>query len=222
MVLCETATFSEAIRALFSITAIRRLLTLESLNVVIDEQIDDVTKIEGRSCRDTINDLLNVSGAIMSVNDAMVTIGPRSSARQSRRIVYGDSDRLRRKPTIFNIKDHNTGMHRLFNSVSINGHRVVDENSIAVYGLREREDFEYEFLTTIDKIDRVAKNILQEFRYPREEMKILVLTEQITGLKLSDNIALNFRPLARPSQDSRMPLYGSACLLYTSPSPRDS
>ena len=206
----EGATFSDAIMAIFGIQNISNLLDLDDLSVVVNEVIDEPGKLENRSCKDSLNDLLNVCGSIMSVDNSRVTIGPRSVNKDSRQILYSDSDALRRRPTIFNIKDYNSGMHRLFNSVSINGHRVIDEGSIAVYGLREREDFEYPFLTAIEKIDRVAKNILNEFRYPQEELKALLLTEQIRKLKLSDNVALDYRPLSRPAKGKRLPLYGSA------------
>lgn len=208
--IARNAKFSDAIRSIFSLSEVSSILRLGNLDLTVDETIDEVTALEGRSCRDSINDLLNVAGSVMSVNNSVVTIGPRSNSGRSRRVVYGDSDPLRRRPVIFNIKDYNTGMHRLFNSVSINGHRVIDQGSINAYGLRERDNFEYPFLTNPEKIDRVAKNILNEFRYPKEEMKILFLTEEIGDLELSDNLALNFNPLVKPAKDSRLPLYGSA------------
>ena len=203
------AKFSDAIRAIFKLSEISAILKLGNIDVLVDEEIDDTSALENRSCRDSINDLLNVAGSVMSVSNSVVTIGPRSTTAKSRNIVYGDSDALRRRPVIFNIKDYNSGMHRLFNSVSINEHRVIDRGSIEVYVLRERENFEYPFLTDLEKINRVAMNILEEFRYPREEMKVLFLTEEIGDVKLSENLALDFTPLAKPS-GNRLPLYGSA------------
>jgi hypothetical protein len=201
--------FSTAIKNILNVTDITSLLTFEAdrVNVGLDLPVDDGSKFDDKTVQAALNSLLLVSSSIMYIDaNQRMNVTTRSETN-SLHTFYGGNEVFGRE-NIISIKKFNSGLHRMFNSLVINGVSTDDPISINRLGVRQKS-LSFDFLTNSLNYLAIGNRILDDFRHQRTEMEIAVRTEDSSTVSLLDLVLVDFTAVARPADGKEFfPLYG--------------
>jgi hypothetical protein len=204
-------TFSTAIKSILNITDITAVLTFDptKISVGLDLTIDDGTKFDDKTVKAALNDLLLVSSSILYI-DSSNTIIVSTRAEDTEAPLhnfYGGNDLFGRE-NILTLKKYNNGLHRMFNSLVINGTSTEDLISINRLGIRQKS-LSFDFMTNSSKYLPIGNAILDDFRNLRAEMEIEVRSENVTNLKILDLVIVDMTAVSTPAEgEDYFPLYG--------------
>lgn len=212
-------TFQSALLAILNTVDITSVLNVQpsNINPALNWTIDDGSKYDNMNKYDALTQLLGASNSVLLIDSSLNVIVRNRVQNLSRPTIYlyGKGDTLGRE-NILSITDYNTGVQRLFNSIVVKGGQPSsstknadgstttstpaataisleehDSNSISIYGLRQKQ-FTFEWLNQATSLDSVATSILNEFRYPKIEFKVVVPTDQILTADLLDTVSVNY------------------------------
>jgi nitrogen regulatory protein PII-like uncharacterized protein len=190
--------FSTAIKALLNQTRIKAVLTYDSseIEVDLDLVIDDEAAFTNVSTWEAIKQLLVASNSVIYIDNETVKVKPRDYKTYETAFFYGPGDTLDRE-NIIKISNWNNGAHRVFNSVKINETLYTDETSANWFGLSETS-FTLGFITDADKELQIATNIVNQFRYPRQEFEMTVPTSLANEVDFFDTIGVSHPIRTKP------------------------
>ena len=200
--------FSTAIKSIINVPEITSVLDYvdAAINVGLDLEIDDGSWFDDKTTKAALDALMVASNSVFVLEDCTMTV--RTRQENSGRVFnfYGHGDLFGRE-NILNIKNLNTGVQRMFNSVVVNDRVVSDQTLIETYSLRQKT-IDLAFITDNDKLELIGKNILTEFKYPKMELEIETTTEVAKGLGLFDLVAIDFPYRVKPADGETLPTYG--------------
>ena len=179
------------------------------VTVKLDSIVDNGSKFDDKTVQEALNNLLLVSSSVLFVDASNTVI---VTSRQDTDIAliskyYAGNDALGRE-NILSITNFNNGLHRMFNSISINDIANSDPISINRYGVRTKS-FNFEFLTDANNYIAIANGVLDDFRHPKTEMEVKIRTEDLPNIKLLDLIIIDLTSAIKPAEGLRFfPIYG--------------
>lgn len=203
--------FSSTFLAIFNDPTIASVLTLVAGNIDLpyDATIDDGSTFDNISARDALNKLLVASGAVILI-DGNGNVSIRDRAANSATSIlnlYGPYDIQRRQNT-HQLKEYNPGLHRMYNSVTINEHEENNSAYVQTFGFRGRT-FDLPFITDEDKLSTIANTVLEEFKAPKVECIVEVPISVSRGVELLDRVSLNWPLRITPYSDGLfLPIIG--------------
>lgn len=202
--------FSTAIKEILNIAAITDVLTYDEaeIDVGLDLTIDKAASLNGVSTWDSLKRLLIVSNSVVFVDDETIKVKTRHENTGQISYFYGPGDTLDRE-NIIKISSYNNGDHRIFNSIFINETSYTDENSEGWFGLRQKP-FTMKFITDPDKETLIAKELVNQFRYPRIEFRLTCSTHLANEIDFFDTIGVTHPVRSRSYRETDMPLWNTA------------
>jgi len=191
-------TFSGAIKALLDQTAIKAVLNYSSgeIAVGLDLAIDTAGSFANVSTWDSIKNLLIASNSVIYIDNETVKVKARSFDTGLISYFYGPGDQLDRE-NVVKITRKNNGAHRIFNSITVNETTYNDDPSIEWFGLKEKT-FTLDFITSETKEQQIAEELVNQFRYPRQEFEMTVPTSLANGVDFFDTIGVSHPVRSRP------------------------
>lgn len=182
--------FSEAIKSIINRTAITSVLTYDSskIEVDLDLTVDTAGSFTGLSTWDALKLLLIASNSVVFINDETIEVRARDYDTGEIEYFYGPGDTLDRE-NIISITAYNNGAHRIFNSIKINDYIDTDDTSAEWFGLKQKA-FTLDFITDSTKELQIARNLVQQFRYPRIEFKMTVTTDLANEVGFFDTVGV--------------------------------
>ena len=210
-IITNGTSFSDAIKFILNITDIIAVLNIDpsKVTVKLDSIVDNGSKFDDKTVQEALNNLLLVSSSVLFVDASNTVI---VTSRQDTDIAmiskyYAGNDVLGRE-NILSITNFNNGLHRMFNSISINDIANSDPISINRYGVRTKS-FNFEFLTDANNYIAIANGVLDDFRHPKTEMEVKIRTEDLPNIKLLDLIIIDLTSAIKPAEGLRFfPIYG--------------
>lgn len=190
--------FSDAIKALLDQTAIKAVLTYDAdeISVDLDLEIDSETPFTNVSTWEAIKQLLVASNSVIYIDDETVKVKARDYDTGNISYFYGPGDTLDRE-NIIKISKHNNGAHRIFNSIKINDTVYTDTISEGWFGLSQKS-FTLDFITDSDKETLIARELVEQFRYPRIEFEMTVPTVLANEVDFFDTIGVSHPIRSKP------------------------
>jgi hypothetical protein len=203
--------FSTAIKKILNVPEITSTLTYSAANVTVnlDLTIDDGDVFSAIPAKEALDLLLLASNSILFVDntDTIYVKARRESLNQFN--LYGIGDQYGRED-IVTIKEYNNGLQRAFSSIKVNENTVAtSEAYVAEYGFRQK-DLTLDFITTLAKEEEIAARLLDEFKVPKPEMEITVLSRAVEGIEILDMVSILSDYRMIPSDGGNLPLRGSA------------
>lgn len=200
--------FSTAIKSILNVPAITAVLTYSAANIEVD--LDLTIDIEGgafdnKSTWEGLKLLLIASNSVVYIDDETIKVKTRDENTNEISYFHGPGDTLDRE-NIIKITDYNNGAHRVFNSIIINDTQYSDDTSVAWFGLKQ-QSFTLDFITDADKELIIAKNLVNQFRYPRIEFRLTCSTQLANQINFFDTIGVNHPLRARPHRIKAAPLW---------------
>lgn len=200
--------FSTAIKSILNVAAITAVLTYSTANIEVD--LDLTIDVEGgafdnKSTWEGLKLLLAASNSVVYIDGETINVKTRDENTNDISYFYGPGDTLDRE-NIVKITDYNNGAHRIFNSVLVNDTTYTDETSKDWFGLKQ-VPFTFDFITDADKELIIAKNIVNQFRYPRVEFKLTCSTQLANQINFFDTVGVNHPLRCRPYKKTNAPLW---------------
>lgn len=203
--------FSAAIKALINVPRVTTVLTYSAanINVDLDLAVDDASAMENLTTWDALQALLAAANSVLYVNDSgAIIVKSRTDNGGSAVGFYGPQDMFGRE-NIISISSYNTGLHRAFNSVVVNGEVASESDYSDKFGAR-MIDFTFGFVTSTVSAGLIAARMLREFKAPKIEFILEVSANDAEGLDLLDLALVDYGPQLRPANGDKLPVYGAA------------
>jgi len=210
-IITDGMTFSQAIKNILNITDILAVLNFDDskVNVGLDLTIDKALEFDDRTAQDGLNDLLIVSSSVLYVDQSntMVVSTREESTERPLHNFFGGYNAFGRE-NIISLKKFNNGLHRMFNSLIINGTSTEDLISINRLGIRQKA-LSFPFITDSKKFIRIGNAILDDFKNLRSEMEIEVRSENSVDIQLLDLVTIDLSSTYKPAEGRDFfPIYG--------------
>lgn len=204
--------FSTAIKKMLNIPSITSVLNYDASLILVDSDvvIDDGEYFSDLNIKQALDELLLASNSILFVdNTDYIRVQPRTESGNVF-YLYGRGDPYGRD-NILSIKNYNTGLHRAYSSVKVNDDTVKSSTAwISEYGFRQKS-ISLDFITTESKEQTIAENILDEFKVPKEELEVTVLTKDVLNIDLLDLVCIDYGYRVTPDGgNEHLPMYGQA------------
>lgn len=203
--------FSDAIKAILSQRELRSVLTYDAtkIGVGLDLTVDDEAPFANISIWEALKQLLIASNSVVFIDDETINVRARDYDTGNISYFYGPGDTLDRE-NIIRISNYNNGAHRIFNSVVINEDTTyTDTTSANWFGLSQIE-FELLFMTDSNKKTRIARTLVEQFRYPRIEFMMTVPTQLANQVDFFDTIGVSHPIKSKPYGDMHGSLWDTA------------
>ena len=205
---------SAAIKTILNVPAITAILTYDAtkINVASDFIIDLGSALEQMTTRDALNMLLVASNSVMTLTSAGVMVIKSRAATNTGSILnlYGPYDQKRRENTV-DLKDYNSGKHRMFNSFLINDTQVDNHDYVAAYGFRQKT-INMDFITNNSTEADIGATLVDEFNLPKIELSVDVPTFVAKDSSLLDRVSLDWPLRITPYTGSFLPVIGDAVI----------
>jgi len=202
---------SDAIYLILNSSDITRVLTVSAANInpSLDVAISDGSVFNNMNKRNALNELLLASNSILYVDedDNVIVTSRAHNTEKSPLRLHGPGD-LRGRENISDIKNYNTGVHRVFNSITVNDSNVKHTQSITTFGARKKE-ITFDWITSDAVEDQIANELLEEFKFPKTELEVTISTFLAKDYDLLDLVSVNYPFKLFPAGD-RIPFYGAA------------
>ena len=204
--------FSTVIKKILNVPAITNTINFSAanINVNLDIAIDDGEVFSNTVVKTSLDALLRASNSILFIDIDDNIIVKERSENVPLHALFGGGDAHGRE-NILSIKNFNSGVHRVFNSVKVGDTEVTTEAAwVLEHGFRQKT-FDFDFITTASKQKQIADRISNHFRVPKMELELIVKTEAVKQIRLLDLGLVAFDWKATPDpDDDRLPMYGVA------------
>jgi len=199
---------SEAMYQILNVPRITSVLGVSPLNIDPDYDftIDVGSVFNNQSVKESLDKLLLASNSCMLIeDDGTVLIRSRDEDGASDPVaLYGQYDEMKRE-NIIDITAYNTGKHRNYTSIVVNGIEAKNEAFVASFGLRQKS-FTFDFITDNATELTIADRLMNEFKVPKIEMNVKVATDLTNGLRLLDRVTVNYPLRVEPAPGSFLPV----------------
>ena len=200
---------STAIKNILSVPEVTSVLNYDEANIEVDNDItiDTGSYFDNLTTKDALDDLLVASNSVAYVDSSdNIIVRTRTETVNNIFNFYGSGDVFGRE-NIIDIRNYNTGLQRTFNSVIVNNQNSSNDDLIDTFGLRSKNT-SFDFITDNDTAMQVADGILDEFKYPKEELDLITYTSEVQGLELLDVVTVDMNFRRTPEGENDLPYYG--------------
>ncbi len=196
--------FSEALYTILNQQVVTLLLGVaaENINCANDQEIDDASKLEGKTILEAINLLLFASNSILYISDDTINVAPRDASDDVLGTFYGQGSSLGRE-NIASIKNVKNGIAKVFNYLiwSDTLTSVQDDTSTGLYGV-QKKDISFDFITDNTKRRSIMQAIVDEFKYPEQEFDLSTPIDfNNVGLKLLNKCSIDYPTVYIPNDN---------------------
>lgn len=202
------SSFETAIENILNIADITSILTVSNANINVDYNgtVGDGSDFDNQNAKDKLNELLAASNSVLTIDNDVVTVRSRDETETTQILrLFGPNDLLGRE-NIIDITKYNTGLHRMFTSITVNGQIRSNSSYEAQFGSKEKK-FNFDFVTDPLVDIAIADRIVDEFKTPKIELNVRVRTSVAKSVKLLDRVQVNYPLRYKPSNDF-LPVYG--------------
>lgn len=200
--------FSTAIKNIINVPDITSVLDYDEalINVGLDLTIDVGSWFDDKTSKTALDALMVASSSVMVIENNKMVVRTREENSGDVFNFYGHGDLFGRE-NILNIKNFNTGMQRMFNSIVVNDREVSDNTLVQTYGARQKR-IDLGFLTDSTTLEIVGTSILNEFKVPKIELEIETTTDVAKSLSLFDLVSIDYPYRVKPANNEVLPTYG--------------
>jgi hypothetical protein len=203
-----------ALASLLDVPTITAVLnySLANNNPDYDFNIDVGSEFDNRRTSDAVNELLLASNSVMIIDgdDNIIIRNRDEDTTRDVLNLYGPFD-IKQRTNITKLISYNTGMHRMFTAVKVNGQEERDAALITDFGYRQKV-VALDFITT-DSIEvAVAERLLEEFKAPKKELQVEVPTYVVRNAQILDRVSLSYPLRVKPIEDKFLPVIGSTVI----------
>lgn len=187
-------TVQEALFQILNTDLIKKVLTvdIENINPAYNATVDDGSAFDNLDAREAIGQLLIASNSILIIDeDDNVIVKSRDENMDKEPLkLYGAGD-LRGRENIIDLPNYNTGLQRVFNSITLNDVVFQNDLSVLTFGTRKK-DISLDWVTNSTNRTNIGNAILNEFKYPKIELEVKIPTEIAKEYELLDRVSINF------------------------------
>lgn len=187
--------YRDALIRILNARPINTVLNVNTDEFVLDVNgtVENAAGLEGLTVKEAVDQILLAANAVLIVDRfGNLTIRVRTNRNTLQRRFFGPYDPLGRTPRVLGVKGLNTGLHRTLNTVVLNGREYIDQPYIDQFGVFKK-DIDLDFITSESEGNRVARNLIDRFRYPKREMSIIVPIRSALDLNLLSLISVDYR-----------------------------
>lgn len=203
---------SDAMFNVLNNTTIKSVLNISEANINpdLDVRIDVGSAYDNDPTKTALDEMLLISNSVLTVDSSDNVIIRSRDEDTTRDILnlYGKFDILGRE-NIVSLRDYNTGRHRMFTSVRVND-TTEDETGLGIdFGERQKK-ITLDSITTVSKEVDIAKRLLNEFKVPKQELRVTVPTRLVNQSDLLDRVSINYPFRVEPfGEDDFLPIVGT-------------
>lgn len=206
----------EAIILILSQPEITKVLTVDPANISVayNFAVDSPEELNNLTVNEALILLLIASSSALLVKNDEVFVQERENTEVSPDILeLRGRGEITNNTNILTISHYNSGKQRQFNSVRLNDGAITitDDNSVLEYGFRQIE-FDFPMVNNINTLEGIARNIAEEFRYQKIELKVNVPAEIAEDRELLGLVKIDAPWLKKPFSDNFLPILGVAVL----------
>ena len=205
-------TFKTAMTKILNRVEVLSLLNFDvsNLNLGLNLTVDDGSYFDNKTSRNAMNDLLLVSNSVLIIdNSDNILVKERTENINTPWELYNDGD-LQGRENITVLKDFNTGMQRMFNSIKVNNVVSNEDDYIETFNLNQKE-YNFDFITNTDTATEIANTILKEFKAPKVELSVEVSSKDFNSITLLDIVRYNHKSVLKPADgQSKLSFYDQA------------
>jgi hypothetical protein len=206
-------TAKNAIFQILSQPAITALLTvdIDNINPELNFIVDSPSELDNLEVREALDLLVRASNSVLILEDDEIFVQEREKASPPATLELRGRGEITNNANIIGISEYNPGTKRQFNSVRLNDGAVTVEDSASVseYGLR-RIEFDFPMVADTDTLTEIGENIADEFRLPKQELKVRVPAIVAEDADLLDPVSVDAPLLRKPKPGNFLPVYGVA------------
>jgi len=192
--LLDGVTLESTLNILLNKAPITDTLTYLASNINPDAAINiDVSEsLEGLGTREAINELMLGSNSVMIINSSDEIIVQNRTENTTKPILelFGRGERHSRE-NIVDISDYNTGLHRMFTSVTLNG-AVFESSTFGDRYGRRKKKITLDWMTNSANIELAGAAVLDEFKTPKRELNVDISLALGKDVDLLDRVTINF------------------------------
>jgi hypothetical protein len=207
------STAKTALVSILSQPAILQVLTVDpaDINPEYNFIIDTPAELDGLKVKDALDLILKASSSVLLLQSDAIIIQGRNVEPGGDVLELKGRGEITNNANIISITAYNSGKQRQFNSIRLNDGDVTvsDDNSISEYGVRQIE-FDFPMVNNIATLQAIGRNIADEFRYPKLELKVKAPTEFTEDFDLMDLARIDAPWLKKPKVGKFLPVYGVA------------
>ncbi len=204
-------TFEEAFFSILNRPVVTSILNFNESNInpQLNLTLDDESFFNGISAYEGIIELLQASNSIMTIDGSNnIIIRDRTHNSNTPFAFYGGNDYYGRS-NIIKLTKYNSGLQRTYNTIKVGDYTYFDDSYLDQYDGRQKE-LSFDFIIDRKKSLTIAKAIVEEFKTPKYEMEITVLTEGVKDIKMFDLCTVDISRRIAPRPNAQVPLYEQA------------
>ena len=122
--------------------------------------------------------------------------------------LFGGGD-LAQRDNITQIKNYNTGLHRTFNTITINDNTSTDDDFVDRFGVGIKS-YTFEFITNSTTALTLGSYLLGQFKTPKAELEVVVKTDIAKNIGILDPVSINFTKRHKGFNGSKIPIAGAS------------
>jgi hypothetical protein len=201
--------FSDAIFSILTKSFTTPLLSISKsdINLTLDLQIDDGSYFDNLLLKTALDQLLLASNSVLLIDDNDNIIIRSREENTNTPYVFYHNDQFKRD-NIKGVANFNNGLQRMFNSVVVNNVESRDQDSIDLYGVRQKS-ITLSFMSNTTSLGIIGQSIVGEFATPRIEMELLTDVDSAKDIAFLDkvNVDYDLRISPAPNPNGIVPLY---------------
>jgi hypothetical protein len=183
--------FSTAFYKILNDFDVTQLLTISPANInpKLDENVEDGSWFNNQQIGEALEKLTLASNSVVKVEGSTLYVIPRDESSTVRYEFFGKGTPAA-KTNVYKIKNVHNGKKRIITRVKLNDYFFeADDYVLQKYG-SNLKSYEIPFIITESRLETIAKNILTEFQYPKQELDIT--TDYIgSEIKLLDMVTID-------------------------------
>lgn len=204
-------TFKEAMTGILDRPPITDILNFDEndINPQLNLTIDVADFFFGISVYKGVNALLQASNSILIIDGSNNIIVRSREANSNTPYEFFNGNDYYGRENIIKFAKYNTGLQRAFNTVKVNDFTYIDDAAVEIKGARQKS-ISLDFITDRKKCLTIAKAIVDEFKVPKYEMELTVLTEYVKDIQMFDLCSVDFEKRIASYKGADVPLYDHA------------
>lgn len=195
----DGVTVKEALKGLLDRPQITNYLNYSdaNMNPALDVVIDIGQKLDNKSYKDALNDLMVIAGSVLIIDvDDNIIVRDRADNSNTPHEYYNAGDALGRN-NIIRLASYNTGVQRAFNKYEIEDTFKQDFAQSNQWGLREKELSVEDYITNEDTRNLIIDYYLTNFAYPKQEFQLQLETREAKAVNLLDLCKVGYFPILK-------------------------
>ena len=207
-------TFSTILLNVLNQTPITDLLTVSGANISVgtDQVIDSAADFTGKTVKESLDELLKLSNAILYIENDVIIITPRVESATLDYTFFGQAS-VNGTESIQNLSAIKSGLDRTFNFWQWQDtplSPVIDPSSKTTYGVR-KNSISGGSITDSGKRTAILTNLKDEFKNPKREFDLTTILDYTTlELFILNKVQVDYPTPYSPPEGDITPLFGVA------------